>query len=863
MEDNLVKFSIDDIKQINENDDHVFIYCRRSDGPRFRLLVDQIPSCLAIEGDPESTAGARYHDLLSPFVPQEQGWREVRRYDRDEEKIVMTMCYVVGWSGRRAWYNRTRALQSLQQQRCKVYGYTLSAPEIVMAQLLGHTVFILPENVLSSTVTLEQLIAGASKDENESFIDPVCLIFHCEYKAYKSTELTQLKVIKSGREIVLDVDADAPAMFLQNLMRVIQAEQPSCITLNNKKRFSLAIQKLLRDANIKAIYSLGLGDSLYSGVSIIDEDKPSLWEGDFRVLLNIACLVQVPIAKIVECTTAAKVVDMFLLNIFLGWYNIFPADFVRSGTDPYQKKLQGGYITKPTRGIYKNVLMTDIDFVSYYPSLIREFKLDFTEELDILPSIVEKFIRQRLVSTSPTFKQAVKFLINNMYGTLGYPHSRFYCHRIANQITENGRREISTHVVPLVEAHPYMKVVFVNTDGLLIQAVNCSEEDFGQYLTLLCQQINSKYEFLRINRAESFRHMMIFATNIYIGVTDKNTIKMKGVHAVHKNSPIAFRAITEKFTNVMVDDELFPVGEKIPRFISIVHAYIRKVRSAGVVWAMRFNVSKLYTHQMDYKDPHVQLALSEALIPGDSINWLYSNEGPVSMEKYRAELLRVDVSCYLPELFKCVKYLCDIYLEEPQHPVTMETFLGNVEDLTPIFTRKRSSPSSSSSSYPSVETHSRHIICDYCKKGVMSMGYDTILKKLAAPNHTDHVTEADFTKICTHCSANIDLLEYINPIDANVPNARVLYYQTSVINILHLSAKCNICFNNVSVFYHHHKMRVELHEAFLLKLMSYDEKFYKNAVVLFDPKIELLSKSNAVRSVDFKNESERKKARVL
>lgn len=154
-----------------------------------------------------------------------------------------------------------------------------------------------------------------------------------------------------------------------------------------------------------------------------------------------------------------------------------------------------------------------LDFMSLYPSIIREFNLCFTttqvsissclslltalaqhwtaDEICALPSpdakpgrlpavlssLIERRARVKQLMKSERDEQllqqydirqrALKLIANSMYGCLGFDNSRFVCKPLAALITQQGR-EILTQTVQIVESQLGLSVVYGDTDSIFI-----------------------------------------------------------------------------------------------------------------------------------------------------------------------------------------------------------------------------------------------------------------------------------------------------------------------------------------------------------------------------------------------------------
>jgi DNA polymerase-2 len=159
--------------------------------------------------------------------------------------------------------------------------------------------------------------------------------------------------------------------------------------------------------------------------------------------------------------------------------------------------ITGGLVLDSRPGLYRNVLV--FDFKSLYPSLIRTFNIDplthvpsppagadvirtpggatFRRDEDgILPALVARLWQERAAARAAgdaTESQAIKILMNSLFGVLGSPASRLFSPAVANAITLAGQ-----HVIRLaaqaVERRGH-RVIYGDTDSLFVDAGETDE----------------------------------------------------------------------------------------------------------------------------------------------------------------------------------------------------------------------------------------------------------------------------------------------------------------------------------------------------------------------------------------------------
>jgi DNA polymerase-2 len=154
--------------------------------------------------------------------------------------------------------------------------------------------------------------------------------------------------------------------------------------------------------------------------------------------------------------------------------------------------ISGGLVLDARPGLYRNVLV--FDFKSLYPSLIRTFNIDplthvrapspgvaviptpsgaafRRDDPGILPALVARLWDERAaarVAGDATGAQAIKILMNSLFGVLGSPASRLFSPAVANAITQAGQ-----HVIRLAAeavARRGHRVIYGDTDSLFVDA---------------------------------------------------------------------------------------------------------------------------------------------------------------------------------------------------------------------------------------------------------------------------------------------------------------------------------------------------------------------------------------------------------
>jgi len=151
----------------------------------------------------------------------------------------------------------------------------------------------------------------------------------------------------------------------------------------------------------------------------------------------------------------------------------------------------GGFVMDSQSGLFDSVLV--LDYKSLYPSIIRTFLIDpvglveglahpddadsiagfrgarFSRTKHSLPAIIDKIWQGREVAKrqhNKPLSQALKIIMNSLYGVLGATICRFFDARLASSITMRGH-EIMHRTRELIEAQGY-QVIYGDTDSTFV-----------------------------------------------------------------------------------------------------------------------------------------------------------------------------------------------------------------------------------------------------------------------------------------------------------------------------------------------------------------------------------------------------------
>ena len=178
----------------------------------------------------------------------------------------------------------------------------------------------------------------------------------------------------------------------------------------------------------------------------------------------------------------------------------------------------GGFVMDSRPGLYDSVLV--LDYKSLYPSIIRTFLIDpvglvegmrhpndadsvpgfrnarFSRSKHCLPAIVEQIWQGREAAKrqhNKPLSQALKIIMNALYGVLGSSGCRFFDPRLASSITLRGH-EIMRQTRELIEAEGY-QVIYGDTDSTFVWLKQPHDEQLAAQIgRTLVQRVNAWWQ---------------------------------------------------------------------------------------------------------------------------------------------------------------------------------------------------------------------------------------------------------------------------------------------------------------------------------------------------------------------------------
>ncbi len=336
--------------------------------------------------------------------------------------------------------------------------------------------------------------------------------------------------------------------------------------------------------------------------------------------------------------------------------------FVAPSVPPGRENVfvKGGALLDPQPGVHPRVAV--LDFKSLYPSLIRTFQLDplaharaeedpdpieapngarFAREGAVLPGIILRLMSSRDEAKArgdAHASQAIKILMNSMFGVLGTPSCRFFDPDVANAITSFGQQTL--HWTREAFDEIGVPVLYGDTDSLFVQLPEApdpyalraiAEELREQVQETVTSRIRATYRLEpRLDLELEKIYDPFFLPRVrggrsgskkrYAGWKD-GSLEIVGLEAVRRDWPTIATRLQEGML-----ERLFTGRDPVPFAIELVDALRRGALDRELVYVKRIRKGSLD----DYKSnaPHVQAARKAGPHAGRVIQYLITRSGP-------------------------------------------------------------------------------------------------------------------------------------------------------------------------------------------------------------------------------------------
>ena len=338
-------------------------------------------------------------------------------------------------------------------------------------------------------------------------------------------------------------------------------------------------------------------------------------------------------------------------------------------TERPDEPIQGGSVLSPEPGLVAGVAV--YDFKSLYPSLIRTFNIDplalahganepagaaivapngahLSREAAILPGIIERFMTRREAAKRRGDRhadQAIKIMMNSMFGVFAAPACRFFSAELANAITHFGQQTLGWTCEAFEREG--VSVLYGDTDSVFVQLAEGVDAESArvqaeQLRERVAQAIASRIEReydvqakLDLELEKIFERLFLprvrrgggGSKKRYAGwVADDERLEIVGLESVRRDWPaVAGRLQRGMLTRLFRDDEVLPfVREVIDRLrrgdLDSELVYVKRIRKGSL---------ERYTAT---SPPHIQAARKlereRGHKPGGTIRYVITRRGP-------------------------------------------------------------------------------------------------------------------------------------------------------------------------------------------------------------------------------------------
>ena len=356
----------------------------------------------------------------------------------------------------------------------------------------------------------------------------------------------------------------------------------------------------------------------------------------------------------------------------------------------------GGMVFSEGAGLFEDVAV--LDFKSLYPTVIRTFHIDpyslikapehpletpaditFSRSEHILPAYLSELMEKRTAakeSGDAALAQAVKILMNSMYGVMGSTGCRFYKSELPTAITGIGRWVLDSTAERL-KAWGY-KVLYGDTDSVFVKLKTDERQDAdnaGRRLAVRVDEyfrdiIHSRYGIpSRLEMEFEKRYVRLFlprmrsgsgseaAVKRYAGLLPDGTVEIKGMEFVRSDSTVLAREFQyELFRRYFAGEDLKPwIRETVTRL------------KDGEFDDKLVYKRRLSRPARDYKSPPPHVRAVKMLDPDGSrdlreVEYVMTPGGPVPLELGPSE---IDYNHYIEKQLRSLAD--DVLAQQGEH----------------------------------------------------------------------------------------------------------------------------------------------------------------------------------------------------
>ena len=235
-----------------------------------------------------------------------------------------------------------------------------------------------------------------------------------------------------------------------------------------------------------------------------------------------------------------------------------------------EESYEGAFVFVKGAGVFENVAC--FDFSSYYPTIITTLNLspeveEGSDKEGIIPAVTHRFLKEKERVTKLMksvergseqyfkyyeLRQAVKGIVNAVYGVMGYKGFRLYDVNVASKVTKVGREGIKA-VIKFAKEKGF-EALYSDTDSIFIQIPfeKCEKfaEEATDYINKLfnCKEKRFALEFDKYFARIFFKGVKkrYVARVVWDGGKECDYILVRGFESVRTDTP--------KFTKTLMED---------------------------------------------------------------------------------------------------------------------------------------------------------------------------------------------------------------------------------------------------------------------------------------------------------------------
>jgi DNA polymerase-2 len=359
--------------------------------------------------------------------------------------------------------------------------------------------------------------------------------------------------------------------------------------------------------------------------------------------------------------------------------------------------VRGGAVLDSQPGLFSNVAV--FDFKSLYPSLIRTFNLDplafsrgaaepdslvapggarFSRGDSILPEVIERLMGRREQARQRRERhadQAIKLMMNSLFGVLGSPACRFFEPSVANAITGFGQQTLSWTRDSFEEKG--VRVLYGDTDSVF---VSLRTRDPGEEALAEAQGLRAQVESQiedRVRREYGVESLLVLeleriyqrffmprvrggsggSKKRYAGLSE-GKLEIVGLESVRRDWPALARRLQEGML-----ERLFRDREVMPFVKEVVEALRSGSLDHELVYVKRVRKGSLDRYTAT-NPPHIQAARKAGGTQRGIIRYVITEGGPEPVVSDRSLPPSIDHRHYLEKVLRPV---ADAILPEIGH----------------------------------------------------------------------------------------------------------------------------------------------------------------------------------------------------